>query len=189
MDIPGEDLPEVRHYYKDPHFYARQKVLVVGANNSSVDAALETYRKGAEVTMVIREDRIGERVKYWVRPDIVNRIKEGSIRAYFNSNLRAVREHEADIETPEGIITIPNDFVLAMTGYQPDFSFLQRLGIRLSEDELRLPEHNPETMETNMKGIFLAGVVCGGMNTHVWFIENSREHGKKIVESILNKQI
>ncbi len=188
MNIPGENLPKVRHYYKDPHFYARQKVVVVGANNSSVDAALETYRKGAEVTMVIRQDQIGERVKYWVRPDIVNRINEGSIKTYFNSSLQAVREHEVDIETPEGILTIPNDFVLAMTGYQPDFSFLQKLGIHLSEDKMRIPEHNPETMETNKKGIFLAGVVCGGMDTHIWFIENSREHGERILKAILEQR-
>ena len=185
MNIPGEDLPKVRHYYQDPHFYAKQKVVVVGANNSSVDAALETYRKGAEVTMVVRDEQIGERVKYWVRPDIVNRIKEGSIKAYFNSNLSSIREHEVEIESPEGNITIPNDFVLAMTGYQPDFSFLKKLGITLSEDELQLPEHNPETMETNIKGLYLAGVVCGGMNTHKWFIENSREHGERITSHII----
>ncbi len=185
MNIPGEDLPKVMHYYKDPHFYAKQKVLIVGANNSSVDAALETYRKGAEVTMVIRNSQIGERVKYWVRPDIVNRIKEGSIKAYFNSNLTAIREHEVDIESPEGPVTIPNDFVLAMTGYQPDFLFLKKLGVRLSDNEVQLPEHDPETMETNMKGIYLAGVVCGGMNTHKWFIENSREHGSRIIGHIV----
>lgn len=184
MNIPGEDLPKVRHYYKDPHFYSKQKVLIVGANNSSVDAALETYRKGAEVTMVIRNKQIGERVKYWVRPDIVNRIQEGSIKAYFNSSLNAISEHEVDIATPEGNISIPNDFVLAMTGYKPDFSFLKKLGIKLSEDDLQLPEHNSETMETNIKGLYLAGVVCGGMNTHKWFIENSREHGSRIVDSI-----
>lgn len=186
MNIPGEDLPKVRHYYGDPHFYARQKVIVVGANNSSVDAALETYRKGAEVTMVIREDQIGKRVKYWVRPDIVNRIEEGSIKAYFNSTLSEVRKSEADILTPDGTITISNDFVLAMTGYQPNFSFLQKLGINLSNDGMRTPEHDPTTMETNVKGIYLAGVVCGGMNTHVWFIENSRDHAVRIIENIQN---
>lgn len=184
MNIPGEDLPKVRHYYKDPHFYARQKLVIIGANNSSVDAALETYRKGADVTMVIRTEQVGERVKYWVRPDIVNRILEGSIKAYFNSNLRSVRKHEVEIETPEGRITIANDFVLAMTGYKPDFTFLKKLGIRLSGHDLQLPEHDPKTMETNIKGIYLAGVVCGGMNTHKWFIENSREHGERIVKSI-----
>jgi thioredoxin reductase (NADPH) len=188
MNIPGEDLSKVRHYYQDPHYYAKQKVVIVGANNSSVDAALETYRKGAEVTMVIRTEQIGERVKYWVRPDIVNRVEEGSIKAYFNSHLSAIREHEVEIESPEGKFKIPNDFVLAMTGYQPDFTFLKTLGIKLSEDELQQPEHNPETMETNVKGLYLAGVVCGGMNTHKWFIENSREHGIRIVQSIKNSE-
>lgn len=185
MNIPGENLSKVRHYYQDPHFYARQKVVIVGANNSSVDAALETYRKGAEVTMVIRSSHIGERVKYWVRPDIVNRIEEGTIKAYFNSSLIGIRENEVDINTPEGEITISNDYVLAMTGYKPDFSFLENLGIHLSDDELRLPSYNPQTMETNMEGIYLAGVVCGGMNTHKWFIENSREHGSIIIGDIL----
>lgn len=185
LDIPGENLPKVKHYYKDPHFYAKQHVLVVGANNSSVDAALETYRKGAHVSMVIRESDIGERVKYWVRPDIVNRIKEGSIKAYFNSSLVEVRENEVDIIDPDGKITIRNDFVLAMTGYQPDLSFLKKLGINISDDEKQVPEHNPETMETNMKGIYLAGVICGGMDTHVWFIENSRVHAGKIVKNII----
>lgn len=184
MKIPGEELPKVKHYYKDPHYYAGQKVIIVGANNSAVDAALETYRKGAEVTMVIRESRIGERVKYWVRPDIINRIEEGSIKAYFNSKLTAIRENEADIEGPQGRMTLTNDFVLAMTGYKPDFSFLKKLGIRISDDEKQIPEHNPETMESNMKGIYLAGVVCGGMNTHLWFIENSRVHAEKIVSQL-----
>jgi thioredoxin reductase (NADPH) len=187
LDIPGEELPKVKHYYKDPHYYAMQKVIIVGANNSAVDAALETYRKGADVIMVIREPGIGERVKYWVRPDILNRIKEGSIKAHFNSHLLAVRKHEADIQSPDGILTVPNDFVLAMTGYKPDFHFLENLGITLSEDEKRFPQHNNETMETNQKGIYLAGVVCGGMDTHVWFIENSRVHAEKIVADILSK--
>lgn len=185
LNIPGEELSKVRHYYTDPHYYARQKVLIVGANNSSVDAALETYRKGAEVTMVIRESQIGERVKYWVRPDIINRIKEGSIKAWFNSTLTAIRQNEVEIKSPEGCLIIPNDFVLSMTGYRPDFSFLKKLGIRLSNEGKQIPEHDPETMETNIKGIYLAGVVCGGMDTHVWFIENSRVHAERIVKNIL----
>lgn len=187
LNIPGEDLPKVTHYYKDPHFYATQRVVVIGANNSSVDAALETYRKGAEVTMIIREDCIGKRVKYWVKPDIENRITEGSIKAYYHSNLTAIRETEVDIQTPEGLITIPNDFVIAATGYQPDFSFLENAKIRLSDDAVRAPYYNPETMETNLSGVYLAGVVCGGMNTHVWFIENSRDHADKIIENIVRK--
>lgn len=188
LHIPGEDLPKVAHYYKDPHFYATQKVVVVGANNSSVDAALETYRKGADVTMVIREGEIGRRVKYWVKPDIENRIAEGSIRVYYHSNLKAIREREVDIQTPDGIITIDNDYVLALTGYQPNFAFLEKAGIELSDDEKRHPKYNPETMETNMPGMYLAGVVCGGMDTAVWFIENSRDHAEKIVTNILSKK-
>jgi thioredoxin reductase (NADPH) len=184
LNIPGEHLPKVNHYYKDPHFYAMQKVLVIGANNSSVDAALETYRKGADVTMVIREEGIGKRVKYWVKPDIENRISEGSIKAYTHSTVQAIREHEVDILTPDGIVTLQNDFVLALTGYQPNFSFLEKAGIQLSEDEKKLPTYNPDTMETNMPGIYLAGVVCGGMNTHIWFIENSRDHADKIIAHI-----
>ena len=186
LGIPGEDLGKVTHYYKDPHYYAMQDVLVVGASNSSVDAALETYRKGARVTMVVRDAAISKRVKYWVRPDVVNRIEEGSIKAYFNSELVAVDQKTATIRTPEGLVVIPNDFVLALTGYQPDFDLLRKFGVMLSEDEKWLPQHDPETMETNQKGIYLAGVVCGGMDTHLWFIENSREHPGKIIRSIVS---
>jgi thioredoxin reductase (NADPH) len=188
LQIPGEDLLKVRHYYKEPHFYAMQKLLVVGANNSAVDASLESFRKGAEVTMVIKGPEIGKRVKYWVRPDIVNRIEEGSIKAYFNSALVAIREKEVDIQTPEGKITIPNDYVLLMTGYQPDFAFLEKLGIELSQDEKRYPSYNKESMESNQKNIYLAGLVCGGMDTHIWFIENSREHARQIIQSVLKNR-
>jgi thioredoxin reductase (NADPH) len=186
LNIPGEDLPKVKHYYKDPHFYAMQKVVVVGSSNSAIDVALETYRKGADVTLVIRGEEVSHRVKYWVRPDILNRIKEGSIKACFNSHLKAVREFEVDIETPEGTITVPNDFVMAMTGYRPNFEFLKKLGIELSEDKF-IPQYDHETMETNLPGLYLAGVVCGGMDTHLWFIENSRIHADMIVEDILLK--
>lgn len=184
LDIPGEELPKVKHYYKDPHYYAMQKVVVVGSSNSAIDVALETYRKGAEVTLVVRDEEISHRVKYWVRPDVINRIKEGSIQAYFNSNLRAIREREVDIETPEGIVTIPNDFVMAMTGYRPNFEFLKKLGINLTEGKF-IPQYNPETMETNLPGLYLAGVVCGGLDTHLWFIENSRVHAEMILEDIV----
>ena len=187
MNIPGETLQKVTHYYKDPHFYAMHKVVVVGANNSAVDAALETFRKGAEVTMVTRGPGIGKRVKYWVRPDIENRIKEGSIQAHFNSCLTEIREKEVDVLTPGGKVTIENDYVIAATGYQPDFDFLVKCGIMLSEDELREPFYNKETMESNLPGVYLAGVVCGGMNTHVWFIENSRDHAVMILEDIGKK--
>jgi len=188
LHIPGEHLAKVNHYYKDPHFYAAQKVVVIGANNSSVDAALETYRKGADVTMVIREEGIGKRVKYWVKPDIENRIKEGSIKAHFHSHVKAIRENEVDIMTPDGMITIENDFVLALTGYQPNFSFLEKAGITLSQDAKRYPAYHPDTMETNMPGIYLAGVVCGGMDTQVWFIENSREHADNLITHIAGKR-
>jgi thioredoxin reductase (NADPH) len=184
LDIPGENLPKVTHYYKEPHFYAMQKVVVVGASNSSVDAALETWRKGAEVTMVIRGEGIGPRVKYWVKPDIENRIKEGSIKAYTHSSLTAIRPGEVDIATPDGPLTIPNDYVIALTGYQPGFDFLRMAGIQLSDDSRLQPFYNAETMETNVKNLFLAGVVCGGMNTHVWFIENSRIHAEMIIRAI-----
>ena len=184
LNVKGEDKPKVKHYYDDPHYYAFQKVLVAGAANSAVDAALETWRKGAEVTMIIRGDKISDRVKYWVKPDIENRIKEGSIKAYFNSTIAAIREDEVDINTPGGLVTIPNDWVLAMTGYQPNLSFLRKLGIELSDDTICKPSYNDETYETNVKGIYLAGVICGGMNTHRLFIENSREHAEKIIEDI-----
>ncbi|WP_119791041.1 YpdA family putative bacillithiol disulfide reductase [Flavobacterium anhuiense] len=187
MNVSGENLPKVRHYYKEAHEYAFRKVLVVGANNSSVDAALECWRKGAEVTMVIRKNEINNRVKYWVKPDIENRIAEGSIKAYFESNITEIRENEVEIQTPNGKVTIENDFVLALTGYKPDLSFLEKIGIQLSNDELKIPVYNPETMETNVEGLFLAGVVCGGMQTHKWFIENSRVHANMIVDFISSK--
>jgi thioredoxin reductase (NADPH) len=184
LRVPGEELPKVTHYYKDPHFYAFEKVVVVGASNSAVDAALETWRKGADVTMVVRGGSIGERVKYWVRPDIINRIAEGSIKALFNSTVHAIRETEIDIQTNDGMITIANDWVIAMTGYQPNLEFLRTVGIELSEDNIKKPWYNEITHETNVAGMFLAGVICGGMNTHRLFIENSREHAKKIIENI-----
>ncbi len=187
LNVKGEDLPKVKHYYDDPHFYAFQKVVVVGAANSAIDAALETWRKGATVTMVIRNDKISDRVKYWVKPDVENRIKEGSIKAYFNSTVIEIREDEVDIMTPEGAVTIPNDWVIAMTGYQPNLSFLQQMGIHLSNDEVRKPVYDEATYETNVQGIYLAGVICGGMNTHRLFIENSREHAEKIIADIRTK--
>lgn len=189
MNVPGEDLPKVTHYYEEPHFYALQKVVVVGANNSAVDAALETWRKGAEVTMIIRQNEIGSRVKYWAKPDIENRIKEGSIKAYFESEVAAIRPFEIDIKTPEGIVTIENDYVIAMTGYQPNLDFLRKIGITLSSDEILKPTYNDETQETNLPNVYLAGVICGGMNTHSLFIENSRIHATKILQKITGKII
>lgn len=186
MDVPGEKLPKVRHYFKEAHEYALRKIVVVGANNSSVDAALECWRKGAEVTMVIRKGEINPRVKYWAKPDVENRIAEGSIKAYFNSNITEITPNQAIIETPDGKVAIENDFVLAMTGYRPDFDFLEKAGIELEGDR-KIPKHDPETMETNVAGLYLAGVVCGGLETHKWFIENSRIHADSIVADILKK--
>lgn len=189
LNVPGEDLPKVKHYYDEPHPYYDMNVAVVGAANSAVDVALEVYRKGAKsVTMVIREEEINSRVKYWVRPDIENRIKEESIKAYFKSSITRIEEHSIDIKTPEAEITLPNDFVLAMTGYQPDFSFLEMVGIEIGSDDFKTPKYNADSMETNVQHAYLAGVICGGLKTNAWFIENSREHAEMIVKDILSKK-
>lgn len=188
LNIPGEHLPKVFHYYKEPHPFYGQKLVVIGAANSAVDVALETWRKGAEVTMVIREPAIRESVKYWVRPDIENRIKEGSIKAYFNSSVVNIAETYVDVRTLDNELRIPNDFVLAMTGYQPPFDFMTRAGITFHDDEFHTPVYDEQTMETNVKGLYLAGVVCGGLKTNKWFIENSRVHAEMIVRHITEKQ-
>ncbi|MGB5555714.1 MAG: YpdA family putative bacillithiol disulfide reductase [Flavobacteriaceae bacterium] len=187
LNVPGENLEKVSHYYKDPHFYASQKVAVVGASNSAIDAALECWRKGSEVSLIIRGAEVGQRVKYWVRPDIINRIEEGSIKVYYNATVKEIRETEIVIDTPKGDLRLENDFVLALTGYKPNFEFLENMGIALSKDEKKLPQYDPNTMETNIKGLFLAGVICGGMETHKWFIENSRIHAPIIINHILGK--
>lgn len=184
IGVPGENLPHVRHYYKEAHEYAFKKVVVIGANNSSVDAALECYRKGADVTMVIRKGEINPRVKYWVKPDVENRIAEGSIKAYFYSQVTEIRDNEVDVFTPDGSVTLDADFVLALTGYRPDIEFLKQSGIAISDDASCTPQYDANTMETNVPGLYLAGVVCGGMETHKWFIENSRIHAELIVEDI-----
>lgn len=184
LNVPGEDLPKVRHYYDEPHPYFMQRIVVVGAANSAVDVALETYRKGADVTMVIRESQIRDTVKYWVKPDIENRIKEGSIRSYFNSEVVRITEDQVMVRTPQGEITLENDFVLAMTGYQPPFDFMRACGVRFHEDEFHTPIYDEETMETNVPGLYLAGVVCGGLKTNKWFIENSRVHAEVIIEDL-----
>lgn len=184
MNVPGEELPKVKHYFDEAHPYAYQNVAVIGAGNSAVDVALETYRTGANVTMIIREPELKQGVKYWVRPDIENRIKEGSIKAYFNSTVSAIRETEIYINTPEGIITIQNDFVLAMTGYKPDFSFLEKIGVGVTNG---IPDYDPDTLESNKPGIYLAGVILGGMETDKLFIENSIEHGERIISQIVKK--
>jgi thioredoxin reductase (NADPH) len=188
MNIPGELLPKVKHYYTEPYPYARQKIVVVGSSNSAVDAALETYRKGAEVTMIIRHDEISPSVKYWVKPDIENRIAEGSITAHFRSELLEIKEYSVVFKDKNGAISeIENDFVLAMTGYLPNFDFLKNSGIELQGECLN-PFYHPETMETNVPDLYLAGVVCGGKDTHLWFIENSRIHAEMIIRNILAKR-
>lgn len=184
MDVPGEELPKVTHYYDEAHAYAWQDLLVVGAGNSGVDAALETYRSGANVTMAIRGSGIKETVKYWVKPDIENRIKNDEIKAYFNTEVVEIREDEVVLDTPGGEKTIPNDFVLALTGYQPNFELMEQLGIELTDDEKRMPVFEEDTLETNRKGMYVAGVVCGGMDTSSLFIENTRVHAEHIASDI-----
>jgi len=188
LNVPGENLSKVAHYYKDPHFYGNQKVAIIGASNSAIDAALECYRKGADVSLIIRGKEVGQRVKYWVRPDIVNRIEEGSIKAYYNTNVTEITPENITINTPKGIISLENDYVIALTGYMPNFEFLEKIGVALSKDAKKIPQYNPDTMETNISNLFLAGVICGGMETHKWFIENSRIHAGMIVNCILEKK-
>jgi thioredoxin reductase (NADPH) len=186
LNVKGEDLPKVSHYYKEPHPYFGMDLVVVGAANSAVDVALETYRKGAKsVTLVVREKEVGKNVKYWARPDIVNRIEEGSIKAFFEAELKEIKPSSVVISSANETLEIANDFVLAMTGYQPDFSLLESLGVAFQSDEYQTPVYDESTMESNQKGIYLAGVVCGGLKTNKWFIENSRIHAPQIIKAIL----
>ena len=188
LDVPGEDLPKVKHYYSEPHPYFGMNLVVVGAANSAVDVALETYRKGAKsVTMIIREKEIGLNVKYWVRPDILNRIKEGSIKAYFEAEMERITPNEVYFRDLNGKHHIKNDFVLAMTGYEPNFEMLENIGVDFHQDEFKTPIYNSKNMESNIKGVYLAGVVCGGYKTNKWFIENSRVHAIQVIESISKK--
>jgi thioredoxin reductase (NADPH) len=184
LNIKGENLPKVKHYYDDPHLYIDHKVMVVGGGNSAADVALELFYKRAEVTLAVRQSSLKSTIKYWIKPNIENRIKENSIRAYFDTRLVEIREHEVDLMTPNGKVTIENDFVLAMTGFQPNFEFLEMLGIEITPDNSRLPKHDEATFETNVKNLFLAGVVCGGMITNKWFIENARFHPLPIFDVI-----
>jgi len=189
LNVKGENLPKVKHYFDEAHPYAFQKVAVIGAANSAVDAALETYRKGADVTMIIRESEIRKSVKYWVKPDIENRIKEGSIKAYFDAKVLEIHPNSLLIEANNKKISIENDFVFAMTGYQPNYELLKNLGIRISEDEKKVPFYDEKTHQTNQENLYLAGVVCGGMETNKWFIENSRYHADNIIADILAKNV
>jgi thioredoxin reductase (NADPH) len=189
LNVPGETLNKVSHYYDNPHYYSGQKIAVVGASNSAIDAALECWRKGAEVSLIIRGPEVGQRVKYWVRPDIINRIEEGSIKAYYNTTVKAIHKDALTLVSELEEIEIENDFVLALTGYKPNFEFLEKLGVTISDDDKKLPEYDPETMETNVNGLYLAGVICGGMETHKWFIENSRIHAKIIIKDIIENPV
>jgi thioredoxin reductase (NADPH) len=183
LDVPGEDLPKVLHYYKEPHPYYNQDVVVVGAKNSAAIAALELHWTGARVTLVHRGPGIHHHVKYWIKPNIENRIKSGEIRALFHSRISRIAETLVEIETPGGPVSIPNDFVFALVGYRPDLKFLSDNGIRLDAHTLR-PHTNPETLESERAGVYLAGVIVAGMHTNEIFIENGRFHSLKIAESI-----
>jgi thioredoxin reductase (NADPH) len=187
MNVPGEDLDKVKHYYDEAHAYAWQNLLVIGGGNSAVDAALETYRANANVTLAVRNSDIKESVKYWVKPDIKNRIKNDEITGYFNTEVKKIKPKEVVLDTPDGIKTIPNDFVLAMTGYKPNFTLMRKFGIDLTNDEDRMPVYNDDTLETNRKGMYVAGVVCGGMDTSSLFIENTRIHAEHIAKDIEGK--
>lgn len=185
LEVPGEDLDKVLHYYKEPHTFFGMNVAVIGSANSAVDVALELYRKGAKsVTMIIREEEIGKNVKYWARPDINNRIKEGSIKAYFKADIKEITKDKIRFKIPEKEIVIENDFVLAMTGYKPNFQLLESLGVEFQEDEFKTPVYNSTTMQSNQMGVYLAGVVCGGLKTNKWFIENSRIHANIIMDHV-----
>ncbi len=184
LHIPGEELSKTLHYYREAHPYADTKVAVIGGGNSAVDVALETFRKGAEVTLILKKETLDKGVKYWVRPDIENRIAEGEIKTFFNSNVMEIREKEIVVQTPKGMEIVENDFVFAMTGYQPDFGFLSRCGVTFDNTEAKTPQFDKETFETKVTGLFLAGVVCAGMETGKLFIENSRYHAKNIINAI-----
>jgi thioredoxin reductase (NADPH) len=184
LGVPGEDLPNVTHYYREPYAYAGQKVAVIGAKNSAAKVALDCYRHGAAVTLIHRGPTLSDKIKYWIRPDLENRIREGSIAVFFNTTVAAVERDRLLLDTPEGRVDLPNDWVLAMTGYRPDYPFLETLAINAEDDEARTPVYDPETFETNRPGLYLAGTVCGGLRTGRWFIENGRFHAGQIMKHI-----
>jgi thioredoxin reductase (NADPH) len=186
MNIPGEDLPKVFHYYREPHPFFDLDVVIVGAKNSAAIAGLELWRHGARVTMVHRGPGIHNNVKYWIKPDIENRIKNGEVKAYFNTTVCEITPDEVLLQMPEGEVRLYNDYVFALTGYHPDFSFLTALGVEVAGKEKR-PVSDAKTLESNVKGVYLAGVIVAGMRTSEIFIENGRFHGKQIAEHL--KQI
>lgn len=188
LNIPGEELPKVKHFYDSPHPYVNQKILVIGAANSACDVALETYYKGAEVTMAIRGDEIYKKTKYWIKPNIENRIKEGSIKAYFNTTVKEIKPYSVVLNTPDGEIEIENDFVLAMIGYTPDYSLFENLGLPIDEEDAKKPIHDPETLETPLPNVYVAGVINSGMRTSKLFIENTRVHADMIIKDLMAKR-
>jgi thioredoxin reductase (NADPH) len=187
LDVPGEDLPNVTHYYREPYQYVRQKVAVIGARNSAAKAALDCYRHGAAVTLIVRSAKLSDKIKYWIRPDLENRIKEGSIRAHFNTTVEAIRPSSLRLKTPKDSIEIENDWVIAMTGYRPDYSFLEALNLEIRDDPYRTPVYDETTFETSRPGIYLAGTVCGGLRTGRWFIENGRFHARQIARHMAHR--
>jgi thioredoxin reductase (NADPH) len=186
LGIAGEELGKVMHYYREPHPYFDMDVLIIGAKNSAAIAALELWRRGARVTMVHRGPGIHGNVKYWIKPDIENRIKNGEVAAYFNSCVLEIRPEHVRIKTPEGERTLKNDFVFALTGYHPDYEFLESLGIELTRPEMR-PVCDPQTFESNVPGIYVAGVIVSGARTSEIFIENGRFHGRQIAADLKKK--
>jgi thioredoxin reductase (NADPH) len=189
LGIPGEGLSKVKHYYHEPHPFYGLDVLVIGGKNSAAIAALDLWRHGAKVTLVHRGSEMHRHVKYWILPDINNRIKNGEIKAYFNSNVTNISEDDVTISTSQGAATLPNQFVFALTGYHPDFSFIERLGVALDESNDRCPVCDPVTLESNVPGIYLAGVIVAGERTNEIFIENGRFHGKLIAGDLQKKLV
>lgn len=187
LGIPGEDLNKVRHYYDEPHPFFDRDVVVIGGKNSAAIAALDLWRHGARVTLVHRGAEMHRHVKYWILPDINNRIKNGEISAYFSSNVTNIAEDEVTLSTPQGPLTLPNHFVFALTGYHPDFDFIEQLGVTLDEENDRVPVCDPATLESNVPGIYLAGVIVAGERTNEIFIENGRFHGQLIAEALRGK--
>ena len=186
LNIPGEELDKCLHYYKEAHPYYNHDVAVIGGKNSAAIAALELLWTGARVTLIHREPGISDGVKYWIKPNIENRIKSGEIKAYFRSRVVEIRPDSIRVSTPEGEVSLRNDFVFALIGYRPDLGFLNSIGITIEQDTLR-PRSNPETLESERPGVYLAGVIVAGMHTNEIFIENGRFHGRLIAESIASK--
>jgi thioredoxin reductase (NADPH) len=187
LSIPGESLSKVKHYYHEPHPYFGLDVLVIGGKNSAAIAALDLWRHGARVTVAYRGAEMQPHVKYWILPDINNRIKNGEIKAYFNSTVAQITEDDVTLATPAGPVSLPNHFVFALIGYHPDFDFIERLGVKLDEANDRCPVCDPATLESNVPGIYLAGVIVAGERTNEIFIENGRFHGKLIAEDLKRK--